>query len=123
MAFGLAALPRGRQALGGVELLVGRLGGCELDPCKAELRQALLEWPGRITEPFPETLDHASQGIDSHLGLCEARWLEGEVDRSELEEPVAVVRDDDGWIGARKLGLESFELVGGVGAGVIGHGC
>ena len=47
-----------------------------------------------LAETVPEPVHQEPEGVDRQSRLVELGWLLGEVQGRELEEPIAVVRDD-----------------------------
>jgi len=67
----------------------------ELDPRQAELGQAVLEGRLGLAQPATESLDERRHGVDRQPGGLEAGRIGAQVERRQLEEPIAVIGHDD----------------------------
>ena len=77
---------------------------------QAELGQRLEEGRFGLSEAAPETVEEGAETVDGQAGLEELGRALREVDRGELEEPVAVVGHHDLGRGVGQLGPHGVDL-------------
>jgi len=66
----------------------------------------------RLAKALAERVDQRAERVDSEPRMLEARRRVGQIDRGELEQPVAVVRHDHvGW-GIGELAPKRLDVVG-----------